>query len=121
MIKHHEKFLMPDENKLKSFFIEVNWMSKDPKTNECKVLKVTFPNGDEVMLRKEYLAAVLFAIGTEEEQRNLIPQEITHNRWYETTVSVKAKKDIHKGEEITFPIKLSLPALKEEKVGSLHR
>jgi len=59
----------------------------------------------------------MFAIGNAEEQRKSIPQRISHSRWYDTVVSVKATKDIRKDEKITFPIRISLPAYEEEVLG----
>lgn len=121
MIKDHQKLRVPDENKEKDFFIDVNWNPKDSKTNECKLLRVTFPNGDVALVKREHFNAILFAIGTAEDQRKLIPQKQMRVKWYETVVSVKATKDISRGESITFPIKLSLPAVEEEVLGELKR
>ena len=121
MIKNHEQFKIPDENKSKELILEVNWNPRDTKTNDCKFIKAIFPNGDTSLIRKEHLNAVLFAIGTEEEQRKMIPQTTIHSRWYETVVSVKAKKDIQKGDAITFPIKLSLPSLHEQAIAGIRK
>lgn len=120
MIQGHEKFNVVDIfDKPTGLYIEVNWKEDDKKTNECKVLKLTFPDGKEAFMKREHLLSVLFAISKEEDQRKMIPQTVKKVRWYETVVSVKAKKDIHKGENITFPIKLTLPAEKTERIGSL--
>lgn len=117
MINTYEKFKMMDQNKNHDFFIEVNYNLKDETTNECKILKVTFPNNDICYLDKKHLNEVLFAIGASAEQQKMIPQKITHVKWYETVLSIKATKDIKKGEQITFPIKLSLPKVEEEIIG----
>lgn len=121
MIEHYEKFRIPDEHKENDFFIEVNWDQNNKKINKCKILKFTFPDGKTAYVKKEYLNAVLFAIGSEKDQRKMIPQKITRVRWYETVLSVKAKKDIRKGENITFPIKLSLPPIEEEVISELKK
>lgn len=118
MITDSEKFRIPDENKQHDFYAEVNWDKKNALTNECKIVRFTFPNGSEALVKKEYLHAILFAIGNEAEQQKLTPQITRTSRWYESTISVKATKDIKKGEEITFPLKLSLPTLEEERIGS---
>ena len=120
MIKDHEKFRIVDENKINNFLIEVNWNPKDEKTNHCRMLRIIFPDGKECVIKKEHLAAILFAIGNEEEQKKLIPQKLSRVRWYETVLSVKATKDIRKGENITFPIKLTMPSEEEEIIGSLR-
>ena len=65
--------------------------------------------------------AILFAIGNEAEQRKMIPQKLTRVKWYETVVSVKATKDIRKGENITFPIKITLPSVEEEVIREVKR
>lgn len=112
MIDNYEKIRVPDENKKNDFFVEVNFDKKD----KCKVLRVTFPDGKQAFVKKEYLNAILFAIGNDEEQRQMIPTTVQQVRWYETVVSVKAKKDIHKGDNITFPIKISIPSPQEERL-----
>ena len=110
MIEHYEKFRIPDENKEKDFFWEVNWNANDPKSNKCKLLKVTFPNGDETLVKKEHLIALLFAIGSEEEQRKMIPQKLETVHEREVKLSFKATKDIRKGEAIILkPISISIP------------
>ena len=121
MIKGHEKFRVPDENKLNDLDVEVNWNPKDKKSNECKLIRVTGKDGSVSVIRKEHLNAVLFAIGNEAEQRKMIPQVERTSRWYETVVSVKATKDIHKGEEITLPIKLTLPTFDKEVIAEAKR
>lgn len=118
MLDRYEKFRLVDEGKNNEFFVEVNW-DKNQKTSDCKVLKFTFPDGTESYIKREYLNALLFAVGNEEEQQKMIPQTITRVKWYETVVSVKAKNDIKRGELITFPIKLSLPSLQEEAIAEI--
>jgi len=116
MIDTYEKFAIPDEKNGKEIIIEVNW-EDNPQTDQCKVLKLTLPKEKVVYVKKEFLNAMLFAVGNSEEQRKMIPQRVRHNRHYETVVSVQAKTDIRKGEKITFPIKISLPTYEEEVLG----
>lgn len=116
----HEKFALPDENKKNTLVFEVNW-TEDKSVAGCKLLRVHLPNGDMAVVRKEHLNAILFALGNEEEQKKMIPQVTRRSRWYETMVGVKAKKDIKKGEEIVFPIKLSLPTFEEEVIAETKR
>ena len=52
MIKGHEKFRISDENKERDFFVEVNWDETDKNVNQCKLLKVTFPDGKESIVKK---------------------------------------------------------------------
>jgi len=117
MIDTYEKFRMLDENKKNDFYIEVNY--DYDKDNQSNILKVTFPNGDICYLKRNLLNELLFALGNPEEQKKMIPQTLTRVKWYETVVSVKAKKDIQKGENITFPIKISLPTEKQEVIGEI--
>ena len=112
---------MIDSAQKNNWFIEVNWKEYDESTNNCKVLKITFPDGKEAYLDKKLLIEMLFAVGTSEEQRKMIPQVIRHSRWYETTISIKATKDIRKGESITFPLKLTLPTVEEEVIAEMKR
>lgn len=109
MIQNFEKFVMPDETRNHDFFVEVNWNPKDPKTNECKYLKITFPNGDECILKREHLNQVLFAIGNPEDQRKLIPQKIEKVHVRKTVLTIKAQKDIKKGEDIVVPHTYEMP------------
>ena len=118
MITGHEKFRVPDINKSKDLLVEVNW-TKDPKIKDCKVLKFIYPNGDEAYIKKEHFNAILFAIGNEKEQQKMIPQKITRVKHYETVVSVKAFKNVRKGENLTFPISISLPTAEEEIIGKV--
>lgn len=120
MISSYEKLRLPDENKLQDLILEVNWNPYDKKTNECKYVRVT-AGGKTSVIKKEHLNAALFAIGNEEEQRKMIPQIQRRSRWYETVVSVKANNDIKKGENITFPIKLTLPTFEEEVIAEVKK
>ena len=116
MITEYEKFRMQDQKGEKDWFIEVNWDDTE-EVKDCKILKITFPNGDIAYTKREYLNTMLFAIGTSQDQQKLIPQRLTKARWYETVVSVRAKRNIEKGDNITFPIKLTLPLVEEEVIG----
>lgn len=119
MIKSYEKFRIGDENKQNDFFLEVNW-NKDKKISGCKMIRVTFPDGKQAYIKKEYLMAALFVIGNETEQQSMIPQKVARVKWYETVVSVVAKKNIAKGEKLTFPIKLSMPTAEEEVIRDIR-
>lgn len=120
MIDTYEKFRIPDQKGEKDFFIEVNWEDNEA-TKDCRVLKVTFPNGDVTYVKKEYMNTMLFAIGKAEEQQKMIPQKIIRTKWYETVLSVKATKDIRKGESIVFPIKISLPSTEQEAIAEIKQ
>ncbi len=121
MIQGHEKIRLSDENGKNDLFVSVNWKIDDTKTNDCKIIKFEFGDGKEAFIKREYLNAFLFAISKEEDQQKMIPQTLTKVKWYETVVSVKAQKDIRKGENITFPIKLSLPAEKKEVIRAVPK
>ena len=121
MLKHHEKFRLVDLNGKPAATVDVNWNPEDKKTNECKVLKFTYPDGTTSHVERKLLNELLFAIGKPEDQRKLIPQVNRKVRWYETTLGVKATKDIRKGETITFPIKITLPSIEEEVIGEIEK
>lgn len=121
MITQHEKFKLPDENGKHDLIAEVNWKEDDLLTNESKVIKFTFPGGKTAYVKRDYLMSFLFAIGRAEDQRKLIPQKITKVRWYETVLSIKATKDIQKGEQVTFPIKISIPNTIDTVIGDLTK
>ena len=121
MLKHHEKFRLVDLNGKPAATVEVNWNPEDPKTNECKVLKFTYPDGTTSHVERKLLNELLFAIGKSEDQQKLIPQVNRKVRWYETVLGVRATKDIRKGETINFPIKITLPSIEEEVIGELSK
>lgn len=120
MIEGYEKFRIQDLNKEKDFFIEVNY-KRDPTVNQCKILKITFPNGDVSYVDRKQLYMFLFAIGSPSDQQKMVPQTVRRVKWYETVVGVKATKDIRRGEMINFPIKISLPAVEEDIIGELKQ
>lgn|SRR3990167_8829459 len=123
MLTEHEKFRMIDESQKNDFFIEVNWEENNEELNNCKILKVTFPDGTISYLQRKYLLEVLFAIGKAEDQQKMIPQTLETIHHYKTVLGIKAKNDIHKGEMINFPIELSVPcsALKQEVIDKLPK
>ena len=120
MLKTYDKLRIPDENKVNDLLIEVNWNPNDKETNDCKFLRVTM-NGKTSVIKKEHFYAFLFAIGNESEQMKMIPKVERRSRWYETVVSVVAKNDVKKGQNITFPIKLTLPTIEEEVIGEMKK
>ena len=55
MLKHHEKFNLVDANLASTgVYLEVNW-EDNPKTNECKILKMTLPDGKQVFIERKIL------------------------------------------------------------------
>jgi len=122
MLEEYQKFKMLDlSGKGNHFFIEVNWNPEDEKTNQCKVLKVTFPNGDTAFIKKELLLSLLWVIGKRSEQRKMIPQKITKVRHYITTLWVQIKQDMKKGDILKIPVNISLPAVSEEVIAELKK
>lgn len=119
MLYTHEKWKFQSLDKKETFFVEANWKPEDQETNEGKVLKFTFPDGKKSYIKRDDLNQVLFAIGDPEAQRKMIPQKITHRRWYETVLGITAQKDIKKGEQINCRVKLTLPKFEDEIVGEL--
>ena len=121
MLKGYEKFKVPDMNKTRYMTWEVNWNEGDPVTNECKVIRVTFPNGDLMSIKREHLNAILFALGNSEEQRQMVPQTLHRSKWYETILGITAMKNIQKGEKINVRVKIPLPTVSEEVVSEMKR
>ena len=120
MLTTHEKFRMLDKGGNNNFFIEVNWKD-DERIKNCQVFRFIFPDGKTAIIDKKHLLEVLFATGAPEEQQKMIPQTIRRSRWYETVISVKAKKDIVKGENITFPLKITLPTEEEAVIAEIRK
>jgi hypothetical protein len=110
VISYYEKFRLIDEGKSKDFFAEVNWNKKDKSSKDCKLIKFTFPNGEEAVVKRELLNSLLFSISRADEQREMIPVKIQPVHWKTVQVSIKATKDICKGEDIIMnPFKISVP------------
>lgn len=101
--------------------MEVNWNPENENENKCKMIRIVTPEGKRYVVKKEEFLSFLWMIGNDEEHMKMIPQKNIDVRWYETVVSVKATKNIAKGEQITFPIKLTLPSEEKEIVGSLTK
>lgn len=114
MIKGYEKFRVPDINKHKDFIAEVNWNPYDKSSNECKLVRFTFPSGDTSVVKREHLHAILFAIGKEDDQKKLIPETVTRIRNYETVLGITATKDISKGEKINVHVKIPIPLSQDD-------
>lgn len=113
---------MIDKAKQHDFFAEVNWEPENKESNESKLVKFTFPNGDTCLVERDHLNQMLFAIGTEEDQRKMIPQELETVHWRRTVLGLKATKDIRAGEMINFPIEISFPCtLAQEIIGEKHK
>ena len=125
MIKDHEAFMFGEDGP-HQFLFEVNWQPDDKETNECKLIKVTFPAkasaGEQKVtyVKREHFHAFLFAISKEEDQAVMVPYKAETVRTIETTVGVKATKNIAKGEMINFPIKLNIPLGIQEKIGRIQ-
>jgi len=107
VIEDYTKFQLPDINNENNLIAEVNWEDKEA-TNKSKVIKITFPDGKHMFLKREDLNQILFAIGDPESQRRLIPQTLTTVHWYESVVGVTVKEDIPKGGKVRFPVKFSV-------------
>ena len=114
---------MMDKALKNDFFIEINWNAEDEKTNECKIFKITFPDGKEAFIEKKHLLEILFVAGSVEEKRDLIPMKLQPVHEREVKLSLIAKKDIKKGEAINIkPILISIPCDKsEEIIGDLNK
>lgn len=120
MISEYTKLKLIDKAKKNDFIMEVNWEDNE-KTNECKVIKFTFPDGKKAFIDKENLYSLLFIMGTRQEQTKLVPQTITQVRHYKTTMYVQLTKDTKKGEILKVPVDISLPSVSEEVVAELKK
>lgn len=120
MLNEHEKFRMIDEAGKNDFFAEVNFDENEVHT-DCKVIKFTFPDGKQCFVKREYLNEMLFAIGAPSDQKKMIPQTLETIHHYNTTIGIRAEKDISKGEMINLPISLSVAcsALRQDIIGKV--
>lgn len=123
MLDTYEKFRMIDKGKKNDFFCEVNWELDNKEINECKVVRVTFPNGDESFVEVKHLNELLFAIGKESTQQRLIPQTITPVHVKDTLWELKSMKDVKKGEMLRFTASVSVPCpfYKQNIIGKVKK
>jgi len=121
MIETYEKFKILDVDGRPAAIVEVNWNTEDKKTNQCKILRFTYPDKTVSYVKRELLNELLFAIGKSSDQMKMVPQKHTRVRWYETVIGVRAKKDIRKNEMINFPLKISLPTVEEEVITEVSK
>ena len=120
MLTENHIFCPDDQGGKTKVEFEVNWNPNDETTNTSKVVRLSC-DGKAAYIKREDLMNFLFAIGLPEDQRKMIPQTLTKVRWYETVLGIKAKKDIRRGEEVRFAVKLSLPPIQDEIVGEIKR
>ena len=108
MITEHQKFQLPDLDGKNNIVGEVNWEDKDA-TKNGQVIKFTLPDGKKTFIKRDHLNEILFAIGTKEDQVQLVPEKLQTVHWIDTVIGMKADKDIRKGEMINSRVKLSAP------------
>ena len=122
MLTQHAKFRFEDKARKNNFIAEVNWDENDPNTNDSKIIKFQFPNGDVSFVKREDLNQFLFVIGTQEDQIKMIPQKLTTVRTHEGLVTMKAKKRIEKGEDIISAYSIVCDnVIVKEKIGSIKK
>lgn len=121
MLTEHHIANLIDQNKRVNFAAEVNWNIEDKKTNESKIIKLSCKCGKSSYIRREILNEFLFAIGTAQDQRKMVPQTISRVHSQEVKLAFKATKDIRKGEEVVMnPIKISIPCSVVDKIGMVN-
>ena len=115
--------MVDPDNASQDIFWEVNWNPEDQKTNQCKVIKMTLPDGSVKFISRKILLEILFANGKAEDQQKMIPQTLETIHHYKTVLGIKATKDIGKGEMINFPVELSVPcaALNQDVIGEVPK
>ena len=100
----------------KPLHLEVNWNPLDEATNNCKKVKVVHADGQEVVINFDNLLASVFAMGKNEDQTRMVPHQISSVRNYQTTLGIKASKDIKKGDMINVRVSIPLPLTQEQTV-----
>ncbi len=117
MLTNHQAFRFADKGSGKEFSAEVNWNGND----NCAKVRFNFPNGDKVVVDRNGLNAMLFAMGNRDEQMKMIPQVETRSRHYDTVLGITAKADIKKGEKIVVPVSIALPTFEEEVIAEAKK
>jgi len=120
MLSEYNKLQLEDEAGKNNLVIEVNYKDT-PEVNECKMLRLTYPDGKQAYIKREHFMTFLFAIGKAEEQRKMIPKKLTTIRKYQTMLGITATKDIKKGEKINVTVDIPLPPIEQEIIGEAKR
>lgn len=100
MLTEHHVFT-PTVKGGKPVAFEVNWNEKDAASNNSQVIKVSIDDKQAYISRDDLLQFV-FAIGKADDQIKLIPQTLTKVHAKKTVFTIKATKDIRKGEDVVF-------------------
>src|SRR3990167_5692293 len=85
--------------------IEANW---DAGVTPGKAFKITV-DGKEAILERDDLYALMMLFGDEEQQSDLIPVVKTQVRAITRLITIKAQKDIKRGEKISFAYEYFVP------------
>jgi len=120
MITEYNKLQLEDEAGKNNLIIEVNYKD-DPEVNECKMLKLTYPDGKQAFIKREHFLSFLFVIGREEDQRKMIPKKLITIRKYQTMLGITATRNIKKGERINVTVDIPLPPIEQEIIGEAKR
>lgn len=121
MLDEHEKFEMKDESGTNHFFMEVNWNPENKNINQCKIIKFTFPGGKTAFIKKEHLHALLFALGTPDEQQKMIPVKLTQVRHWISDLYLTMTKDVKRGDIVKTKVDITLPSVSEEVIGEFAK
>ena len=115
MLTEHQKFKLFDVDKKNDFYAEVNWEGLDhPQTGQCSMVRFTFPDGTQAIVKQSDLHGMIFAMGTRNQQADLVPVTTKSVRTHAGLWTITAKKDIHKGEEIAFRGSIDCDVVRED-------
>ena len=96
--------------------IEANWSES---VRPGKAFKVTI-DGKEAIMERDDLYALMMLFGDEEQQSDLIPVKQQEVRSIRRLITVRAQKDIKRGETIKFAYEYFVPGRVYESL-LLHR
>lgn len=85
--------------------IEANW---NASVTPCKVIKITL-DGKEAIMERDDLYALMMLFGDEEQQSDLIPVKQQEVRAITRMLTVRANKDIKRGQAIKFAYEYFVP------------
>ena len=120
MLVEHHLFQPDDRAKKHTFSFEVNWNESDETTNKSKIIKIGCSCGKSSYVKREDMLQFFYAIGTVEDKKKMIPQSITRVHEQDMFVGIKATKDIHKGEDVNFKFKVSIPCSVVDAIGEVR-
>jgi len=85
--------------------VEVNW---NEEVKPCEKIRITVDGKEQIIDRADFYS-MMFVFGDEAQQEQLIPVERLKVREITRLLTIRAKKDMKRGEKMLFPYTYYIP------------